>query len=127
MSRPEPRPVASEQRRTFRRPVLYRLDVTDAKNRPVGYLVDISPGGMRVRCAPGVSVAEVDRLRIVFPHWMELNEPLMLKGRFAWCKPFEEGRTEGGFVFDRLSPEKKEVLEAVIEKIADAAIEDDDA
>jgi len=127
MPRPDPRLVLTEQRRAFRRPVLYRLDVTDAKGGPVGYLVDISPGGMRVRCAPGVSVAEVEELRVVFPRWMELRESLTLHGRFAWCKPFEEGRTEGGFVFDRLTPEKNEILAALMEKIADAAIEDEDA
>ncbi len=120
----QPKTEAIEQRRAFRRPVLYRLDVTDESNELVGYLVDISLGGMRVRCVPGLEVKDVRQLRIVLPRWMEMFEFLPVPGRFAWCKPFGERRSEGGFVFGDLTGERVARLETLIDKIADAATED---
>ncbi len=113
-----------EKRRAPRRPVLYRLDVTDASDRLVGYLVDISLGGMRVRCTAGTNVNEANHLRVVLPRWMDLGETLDFSGRFAWCKPADDERVEGGFVFDGLSDRDRSALDAFIERIADAAVED---
>jgi len=116
----------ADKRRTHRRPVLYRLDITNSSDVLVGYLVDISGGGMRVRCVPGIEVSLVDELCIVLPRWMDMSKTLTMQGRFAWCRPFSDGRLEAGFVFGDHGDAQHATLESLIEKIAEAAIEDQD-
>jgi Tfp pilus assembly protein PilZ len=116
--------VARDQRSSTRHPVFYRLDVVDAADKAIGYLVDISEGGMRVRCKPDIDVVRVEKLHVLLPRWMDLGDSLTVSGRFVWCKPFKGRSSEAGFVFEGLSLKVQTVLEALIGKIVDAAVED---
>ncbi len=119
--------ASTADRRTDKRsPVFYRLDITDHANKSyVGYLLDITMEGMRVRCYGDVDMAGVESLHIVFPHWMELGAGLRLFGRFVWTKPAEDDRNEGGFVFDALKGKQNAIIERLIEKVVRAATEDE--
>jgi hypothetical protein len=118
--------ASGAERRTARRsPVFYRLDVTGPSKRQVGYLLDVTPEGMRVRCNPDVDISGIGCLSIIFPHWMGLGEKLQVTGRFVWTKPAMEGRIEGGFVFDGLSLKDVARLEDLIEIVVKAATEDE--
>lgn len=119
--------VMAERRQTRRRRVAYRMDVTDQERSMVGCLLDLSTGGMRVLCGPGVDIVGSDELRIEFPRWLDLGEGLPVKGRFVWCKACGDGYgTEAGFAFDAMSKKESLLLEALIDKLA-AAIQDDAA
>ena len=116
--------LAHEQRSSTRHPVLYRLDVIDSSDVAVGYLADVGVGGMRVRCKPDIDVVRVEKLHLLLPRWMELGDCVTVTGRFVWCKPVAGRRSDAGFVFEGLSRKVRTVLDAMIEKILDAAIED---
>jgi hypothetical protein len=113
-----------ERRRVPRHPVLYRFDVVDSSNSFVGYVMDIVSGGIRVRCVPEVVVEELTSLRIEFPRWLNLGTGLTVPGRFVWCKRVEGGGVEGGFAFDAIEAADQELLDAMIDRIVDASIED---
>jgi hypothetical protein len=117
----------AERRQTRRRRVAYRMDVTDQQRSMVGCLLDLSAGGMRVLCGPGVDIVGSEKLRIEFPRWLDLGDGLPVKGRFVWTKACGDGYgTEAGFAFDAMSKREALLLEALIEKLA-AAIQNDAA
>jgi hypothetical protein len=90
----------------------------------VGCLLDLSAGGMRVLCGPGLDIINSENLRIEFPRWLDLGDGLAVRGRFVWCKACSDGTgTEAGFAFDALSKKDTAFLEMLIEKIADATQE----
>lgn len=120
-----PRVAAAERRGGQRSPVIYRLDITDVSNQQIGYLKDLTVTGMRVRCNPGVDMAEINSLVLLFPKWMGIGEQLKVTGRFVWTKPVNEGRTEGGFLFESLRAVQLEALESVIDSVIKAATEDE--
>ena len=55
---------------------------------------------------------------------MELGDELQFEGRFAWCRPHGEDRSEGGFVFSELREAQRSKLEDLLDRIAEAALED---
>jgi hypothetical protein len=116
--------TAADQRQESRRTVLYRLDVLDVHGAPLGFLIDLTSAGMRVRCTVDSDLTEVARLRIEFPRWMELGTGLTVEGRFVWTKELPGGRPEGGFVFAKLGAEGTAVLDSLMDKVAEAALED---
>ena len=114
----------TDRRSSLRRPVVYRLDVMDSSAAPIGFLVDLSPGGMRIRARSDFDVSHLDELRICFPHWLDLGEFVTVYGRVAWRKELDNGKADGGFVFEGLSRTTRRTIEALIEAIVDAALED---
>ena len=116
--------LAIERRSGARRPVIYRLDVLDAvKGTDIGFLIDISRGGMKIRCNAGVDVSTLTKLKLTLPRWLSLGEELTMLGRVAWCKPHREGMVECGFAFDETA-QNAALLEKLINRLAEAAIED---
>ena len=103
----------------------YRLDVADASGEHVGYIVDISPGGMRVRCEPELDIAGTSVLRIVFPRWLGLGDSLKVPGRFVWCRPSSPGN-DGGFAFADLRRKQRAKLESLIDRLSAAEADRDD-
>jgi hypothetical protein len=100
------------------------MDVTDVAGERVGYVVDLTEDGMRVRFHLGVDLACLEELLVLLPGWMELGDRLRVAGRFVWCRPFGPGVTEGGFVFESLEEDERWTVEGVIASIARAAAED---
>ena len=113
-----------DRRGRTRNRIPYRMDVCDGTGAPVGYLVDISTEGMRVRFRQGLDAGLVERIEIQFPHWMELGQALAVQGRFLWCKPFGIGTTEGGFVFEGLDAPTMATIDALVETVRRAEEED---
>lgn len=113
-----------DRRSVVRNHIPYRMDVSDGDGAPVGYLVDISSEGMRVRFRQGLDAGRVERLRIQIPRWMALGEELLVGGRFLWCKPFGIGTTEGGFVFEGLDGNTLTTIDALVETVQRAERED---
>ena len=121
----KPRPASDlksliDRRFNPRKRARYRLDVADASGNHVGYVVDISPGGMRVHCEPELDIAGTTTLRIVFPRWLGLGESLKIPGRFVWCRPSPPGN-EGGFAFADLRKKQQAKVEALIDALSAAS------
>ncbi len=101
------------------------MDVTVGPGKLLGCIVDLSLGGMRLRCAPGADLTVVSRVRIEFPRWVGLGEGLALRGRFAWRKPADpNGWFEAGFAVQELSKAERSTIEALIGRLEQAARED---
>ncbi len=114
-----------ERRSTPRSQVRYRMDVTCGPGKLLGCIVDLSLGGMRVRCTPGADLAAVNRVRIEFPRWVGLGEGLSLRGRFAWRKPADQnGWFEAGFAVQEPSKQERSTIESLIGRLEQAARED---
>jgi len=103
---------------------VYRLDVSDASGRDIGFLLDLSDGGLKMRCRSDVDLAAIEELRLAFPKWLGLGESMDVSGRVAWRKPYDPSHVEAGFAFDGLSPRAEKKLERLIARLAEAAIED---
>ena len=117
--------VLTDRRLAPRTSVRCRLDVTHPDGRFLGCLIDVSTGGMRLRCAKGTDIGAVDELRIEFQRWLGLGERLALSGRFAWRKPEDwNGWFEAGFALGDLSKSQRAALEALVERLEQAAHED---
>ena len=123
MSKPRPQNDLQslvDRRLNPRKRARYRLDVADASGTHVGYVVDISPAGMRVRCEPQLDIAGTSVLRIVFPRWLGLGDSLKVPGRFVWCRPNPPGN-EGGYAFADLRRKQQAKLESLIDQLSTAA------
>ncbi len=119
------RTLLADRRLAPRTSVRCRLDVTLEDGRLLGCMVDLSAGGMRLRCAPGADVAAVNRIRIEFPRWLGLGERLVLSGRFAWRKPADlNGWFETGFALMEPSTPGRAVIDALLARLEQAARED---
>lgn len=117
--------LLTDRRLAPRTTVRCRLDVTHLNGRFLGCLVDMSTGGMRVRCAPGADLEAVEHLRIELQRWIGLGEHLTLAGHFAWCKPADlNGWFEAGFALVGLSRDERERVEALVKRLEQAARED---
>ncbi len=116
--------TAERRRQGTRRPVVYRLDVSETSGRDVGFLLDISTGGMKIRCYADVDVPALQKLRLIFPKWLGLGTHVDVVGRIAWRKPYGDSQVEGGFAFDGLSADAVAKLEELIMRLSEAAIED---
>lgn len=103
--------------------VAYRLDaLTEGGN--VGCLLDISLVGMRVRFKQALDMGATHGLSLVFPRWLELGSGIDLAGRFVWVRAGQEGATDAGFAFDKLSRKQEGVLTVLIQRLSDALCED---
>lgn len=126
MSKPRPQNELQntvDRRLNPRKSARYRLDIADDSGEHVGYVVDISPAGMRVRCEPDVDIGGTSALRIVFPRWLGLGESLKVPGRFVWCRPNPAGN-EAGFAFADLRRKQQAKLESLIDQLSTAAADD---
>ena len=113
----------TERRGATRQAVTYRLDVL-APEGGVGCVLDLSLTGLRVRFRGAIDVAATQRLKVVFPRWLELGDGLDLGGRFVWMSTTREGCTEAGFAFDELSRRDSGVVQVLIQRLAEALAED---
>ena len=117
-------PAQPERRAVPRQDVSYRMDVI-ASDGCAGYLLDVSPTGLRARFKHGLDVGATRSLRIEFPRWLELGKSLDVPGRFVWVRAAEAGTTEVGFAFDGLTRKSESVLEVLIQRLSEARIEDE--
>ena len=80
---------------------------------------------MRVCFACDEDLAELDRLRLEVPTWVDEGGPIELTGHFVWLKPSGNhwGRV-GGFAFDSPAAETVQRLDRVLEGVRRAAVED---
>jgi hypothetical protein len=116
--------ATSERRAAARQRVAYRLDVL-AGDGSAGCLLDVSATGLRVRFKPDVDVGAIQSVRIEFPRWLELGAGLEVRGRFVWVRATERGGTEAGFAFEELPRKVAGVVEVLVQRLADALVEDD--
>jgi hypothetical protein len=103
--------------------VAYRLDILTNEGE-VGCLLDLSLTGMRLRFKGEPDLAGVSALTIEFPRWLELGEGVTLGGRFAWMSKRDKGAVEYGFAFDGLGRKEQDVLAVLIQRLAEAQVED---
>ena len=125
MTREHEPTLLTDRRLDPRTSVRCRLDVTHPDGRFLGCMVDLSLGGMRLRCAAGTDIGSVERLRIEFQRWLGLGERLALSGRFVWRKPADmNGWFDAGFALGDLSKAELTTLEALVTRLEQAAHED---
>ena len=113
-----------DRRGAQRRRVAYRLDVSAPSGGGSGCLLDVSATGLRLRFKGGFDMSASQALRIDFPRWLELGSGLEVHGRFVWVRQCETGATEAGFAFDPLSRKDRNLLELLIQRLAEAVLED---
>ncbi|HEX6884891.1 MAG TPA: PilZ domain-containing protein [Planctomycetota bacterium] len=116
-------PSEHDRRGAARQTVTYRLDVL-APSGSAGCVIDVSQTGLRVRFREELDLAGTQRLKIVFPRWLELGPGLDLPGRFVWMRASPVGTTEAGFAFDALPRKERGLIQVLIQRLAEALAED---
>lgn len=113
-----------DRRGAARQAVTYRLDVL-APSGSAGCVLDLSLTGLRVRFREELDLAGTQRLKVVFPRWLELGPGVELAGRFVWMRAASQvGTTEAGFAFDALPRKEQGVIQLLIQRLSDALAED---
>ena len=117
-------PFSEHARRgAARQTVTYRLDVL-APSGSAGCVLDVSLTGLRVRFRDELDLAGTQRLKIVFPRWLELGPGVELAGRFVWMRASPVSTTEAGFAFDTLPRKERGLIQVLIQRLAEALAED---
>lgn len=106
-----------ERRQDDRYQLLFHLEVHDADGRrPLGYLVDLSRGGLMLATETPLEVDRRYRLRIPLPiAYLGRNE-IELDAIAAWSAPsMHPAYHRTGFRDLSLDPEQREVLDRLVE------------
>jgi len=112
-----------DRRGAARQMVTYRLDVLTPSGS-AGCVLDLSLTGLRVRFRDELDLAGTQRLKVVFPRWLELGPGVDLAGRFVWMRAAQAGTTEAGFAFEGLPRKELGVIQLLIQRLAEALAED---
>ena len=104
-----------EKRKHTRSRSIFDLKVMDRKTLLViGYLLDLSSGGLGIISDDPIGIHEVFRLELVVPLEDNLQEIIAFDAMSIWCQKAPEAEIyHTGFQFTKLSDRDKEALEAL--------------
>ena len=104
-----------EKRKHTRSRSIFDLKIMDRKTLlVVGYLLDLSSGGLGIISDDPVGVHQVFRLELVVPLEDNLQEIISFDAKSIWCKKAPEAEIyHTGFQFTKLSGRSKEALVAL--------------
>jgi len=106
-----------DQKRTCLRQFFSVFDRIDGQ--PVGYVVDISVGGMMMIGREPIKAGTIMKMRIELPEVAEGNGRLTVDGRAIWCKKEDDPECYyTGFEFMMISPEQAGMIENLINRYA---------
>ena len=110
-----------ERRSAPRYNVLPRFDVTRADGTYLGFLGDLSIGGVRVcDIDKKTKLTDIQDLTLVLPRWLGLAPSISLKGRVLWYRETSKG-LEAGFSLERVTKSTMKVLQGLIDSLIEAA------
>ncbi len=111
--------IASNRRILERRHLIFYLGVVDLDTRQqLGYIVDISEGGIMLMSNQSIEVGEVFRLKVTLPGSGEYGESFSFEAQSIWSRqgPTEEIYDTGFKLLD-CSKEQLEAIRHVIEEL----------
>ena len=74
--------------------------------------VNLSAGGMRLRCADAFDLQEILEIQVQLPN---AHQPLRLRGRVVWTEMQAAGVTENGIEFMGVTPEQQVQIDNVVQ------------
>jgi hypothetical protein len=104
-----------EKRKHFRANLIYYLKVSDVNSQePIGHLVDISLGGIKLLTDKEIDVNKDYHLSISLPEGLT-GKSLQIKAKSLWSKQdVNPNFNASGFVFTELQKEAHEIIEMLI-------------